>query len=145
MMDDAKCRFHVGQLVVCKDNVGCGLDLLRCYTVRAIVSYKWPQNSFNLYLKEDASDNAYVPSRFEDYDTWASHQKPVDDATDLALTKVQINSLQEFKKDAIEREKKLAYTLERLTQFVQDIADCQYCSLNDLEQVAGVVLEELKL
>lgn len=44
---------------------------------------------------------AWQEERFELFSEWASHQVPVSTETELALTKLQVKMLQDWKKDAL--------------------------------------------
>lgn len=82
-------KFHVGQQVVCIDAEVSDLDYLRCYVVTGVEDCL---EGIEYYV--DNGRHCWMEERFEDYDTWASFQKPVDAATELALAKLQIVSLQ---------------------------------------------------
>ena len=87
-------KFKVGDEVVCIDAFGSDLDMLQHYIVTEV--------------DEEHGDVAfnnvkwfYFGSRFELAPEWASHQKPVNTETELALTKLQVKMLQDWKKDAL--------------------------------------------
>lgn len=52
---------------------------------------------------------AWQEERFELFSEWASHQVPVSTETELALTKIQVKRLQDWKKDALYLLSKTSY------------------------------------
>lgn len=71
-----KPKFHIGQKVVCIDAECSTLDLLRCYTVTSLTLNDL-EDAVDYSL--DGEEYGWMEERFEDFDTWAGHQKPVKD------------------------------------------------------------------
>lgn len=86
-------KFKVGDEVVCIDASGSDLDMLQYYTVTEV------DNGGNIALNNE--EWFYFGARFELFSEWAAHQKPVNTETELALTKLQVKMLQDWKKDAL--------------------------------------------
>ena len=87
-------KFKVGDEVVCIDASGSDLDMLQHYIVTEV------DNEHG----DVAFNNVkwfYFGSRFELAPEWASHQKPVNTETELAITKLQVKMLQNWKRDAL--------------------------------------------
>jgi len=84
-----KNKFIAGQKLICVDANGSStLETGHCY----IAQYdETPTDEIQLV----GQDHPWMADRFEDFDIWASHQKPVDDKTELELTRLQVKSLQE--------------------------------------------------
>jgi hypothetical protein len=152
-MSDAKVcdKFTVGQQVVCRLPDVCYLEQHLSYTIRSVrkdfpndlpeyyleeVPYSWMEERFEDFL--EWSEKKGAPKE-QHYDTWASHQKLVSDADELFFTKHQVEMLQEFKKDALEREKKL---VEALNTIIADYSRNGYGHFQ-AKFVAEVALREL--
>lgn len=133
-------KFYAGQKVVCMDCEDSDLDLLRCYTVEAVIRYN-PDEECELRLEETVGGHTWVESRFEDFDTWASHQKPVSDVVELEQCKIQIAMLQDNKAGMTRREEKL---VDALRTIIADYSRNGYGHFQ-AKLVAQQALEELGL
>ena len=93
-------KFKVGDKVVyvnqiCEDTAD-GIELGHCYEVGHCTE------SGCVYLIENDLQ-PWQEERFELFSEWAAHQKPVSTETELALTKLQVKMLQEWRKENIKK------------------------------------------
>lgn len=92
-------KFKVGDEVVCIDKNHFELEYLKQYTIRA------GRNAgvFWKNVQVEVLGDFYPEECFELFSEWASHQVPVSTETELALTKLQVKMLQDWKKENIKK------------------------------------------
>ena len=124
-------KFKVGDKVVCVDP-SQELELLQVYTV-ALYTHNTDMIALDEY---DNGNGGFYESRFELFDEWAKHQKPVSPEVELELTKHQVVMLQDTKKVLQEHNKALQESLTMLLGIIDEptlIANKQWQSLLAVE------------
>lgn len=92
-------KFKVGDEVVCIDEQSGWLSLGKHYKIESIIfDDPWIE-----YFLEGEPKLSWKESRFELFSEWASHQVPVNTENELALTKLQVKMLQDWKKENIKK------------------------------------------
>lgn len=91
-------KFKVGDEVICIDNDDAS-ELLELgqYEILAVMGEE--EDGYDVQVEKGGW--FYFQERFELLSEWAAHQKPVNKETELALTKLQVKMLQDWKKDAL--------------------------------------------
>lgn len=90
-------KFKVGDEVVCIDKNHFELEYIKQYTIRAmrIAGVFWKD------VQVEVLGDFYPEECFELFSEWAAHQVPVSTETELTLTKLQVEMLQNWKRDAL--------------------------------------------
>ena len=92
-------KFKVGDEVVCIDDEGSELTNGKHYKIKSILCGAPWQTEYYM----EGEPFSWMESRFELFSEWASHQVPVNTETELALTKLQVKMLQDWRKENIKK------------------------------------------
>lgn len=87
-------KFKVGDEVVCIEDEYSDLTIGKLYKIIGARCF-----GDEYYLEGEPF--SWMESRFELFSEWAAHQVPVNTETELSLTKIQVEMLQDWKKAAL--------------------------------------------